>query len=246
MESIEEDQKHNTTKKMYQTINQFKKGYQHKFNVFRNKKGELAMNTKERAEVWKEYFDKLLNTEEPKELIKKGRKEISEVEEFTLEDVKKAIRNLKNKKAAGTDGIHPELIKYGGNMLLNRIYELLRQIWEEESISEEWKETIIVPIYKNGDRYRCDSYRGIALGNAAYKILANIIQEKIKPYIEKITRDYQNGFRDGRSIIDNIFVLKTINEKIWEYNQSVKYSFIFKRQMTEHIERHAMEMYGRN
>jgi len=28
------------------------------------------MNTKERAEMWKEYFDKLLNTEEAKELIK--------------------------------------------------------------------------------------------------------------------------------------------------------------------------------
>ena len=57
------------------------------------------MNTKEKAEKWKEYFDKLLNTEEPRGLIKKGNKEIGEdeveVEELTIEDVKKAIRNLK-------------------------------------------------------------------------------------------------------------------------------------------------------
>jgi len=33
---------------------------------------------------------------------------------------------------------------YGGNKLLNRIYELVRQIWEEERIPEERKETIIV------------------------------------------------------------------------------------------------------
>jgi len=50
------------------------------------------------------------------------------------------MRNLKNNKVAGTDGIHPELIKCGGNKLLNRIYELVRQIWEEERIPEEWKE----------------------------------------------------------------------------------------------------------
>ena len=84
---------------MYQTINQFKKGYQNKFSVIRNKKGELPMITKEKAEIWKGYFDKLLTTEEPRELIKKGNKEISkvevEVEECTIEDVKKAIRNLK-------------------------------------------------------------------------------------------------------------------------------------------------------
>ena len=78
-EPIEEDQKHNNIRKMYQTVNQFKKGYQHTFCIIRNKKGKLAMNTKERAEIWEEYFDILLNTEEPMELIKKGNKEIDKV-----------------------------------------------------------------------------------------------------------------------------------------------------------------------
>jgi hypothetical protein len=68
IESIEVDQNHNNTRKMYQTINQFKKGYQHKFNAIRKKKRELAVNKKEKAEIWKEHFDKLLNTEDPKEL----------------------------------------------------------------------------------------------------------------------------------------------------------------------------------
>ena len=154
------------------------------------------MNTKEKAEIWKKYFDKLLNTEESRELIKKGNKEISkdglEVEELTIEDVKNAIRNLKNSRVAGTDGIHPELTKYRGNKLLNRTYELVGQIWEEEWIPEELKETIIVPIHKTGDRNRCENNRGIALGNAAYQILSNIILGKIKPYIEKVMGDYQN------------------------------------------------------
>ena len=53
--------------------------------------------------------------EEPGELIKRGNNEISEVEveveveKLTIEDVKIAIRSLKNNKAAGTDGIHLEL-----------------------------------------------------------------------------------------------------------------------------------------
>ena len=93
------------------------------------------MNKKEKAEIWKEHSDKLLNTEDPKELIKTGNKETSEVEveEITIEDVEKAIRNLRN-KAAGTDGIHSELIKYGGNKLLSRMHDLVRQVWKEERI----------------------------------------------------------------------------------------------------------------
>jgi hypothetical protein len=130
IESIEEVQKHNNARKMYQRVNQFKKGYQHKFSIIRNKKGELEMNTKKKAEIWKEYFDKLLNTQEPRELIKKGNKEIDEVEveEVTIEDVKKTTRNLKNNKAAGTDEIHPKLMKYRGNKLLNGMYNLVRHL----------------------------------------------------------------------------------------------------------------------
>ena len=84
-------------------------------------------------------------------------------------------------------------------------------------------------MYKKVGRYRCEDYRWIALGNAAYKILANIILEKIKPYIEKIFGDYQNGFRDGRAVIDNRLALKIINEKIWEYNQSVQIIYWFSK-----------------
>jgi hypothetical protein len=43
--------------------------------------------------------------------------------------------------------------------------------------------------------------------------LSNIILEKIKPYIEKTTGSYLNGFQNGRSVIDNIFALKIINDK---------------------------------
>jgi len=41
-ESIEEDQRHNNTRKMYETVNQFKKGYQHKFSIIRNKKRRIG------------------------------------------------------------------------------------------------------------------------------------------------------------------------------------------------------------
>jgi len=57
------------------------------------------------------------------------------------------MRNLKNNKAAQTGGIHPGLIKYGGNKLLNRIYELVRQrrkVWP-------WKGPFVEKRNKNTD-----------------------------------------------------------------------------------------------
>ena len=93
-------------------------------------------------------------------------------------------------------------------------------------------------MYTNEEtRHRCENYRGIALGNSAYKILSNIILGKITPYIEKVMGDYQNGFRDGRSVIDNIFALKIINEKLWGIIRVYNIYFLtFKRHMTLYIE----------
>jgi len=90
---------------------------------------------------------------------------------------------------------------------------------------------------EKGDRDRWENYRGTALGNAAYNILANIILEKIKSYIEKITEDYQNGLRDRRSVTDNIFVLKIIMRKSGNIIRVFNiYLLIFKRHMTLYIE----------
>jgi hypothetical protein len=90
------------------------------------------------------------------------------------------------------------------------------------------------------DRDGRENYRGIALGNAAYKILSNIILGKIKPYIEKVMGDYQNGFRDGRSVTDNIHALRIINKKLWEYNESVQYLFIDFQKAYDPIHRDAL------
>jgi hypothetical protein len=55
------------------------------------------MNTKEKAEKWKHNFEKLLNTEEPNELLKTGNREINEaeLEELTTEDIKKGNEKFK-------------------------------------------------------------------------------------------------------------------------------------------------------
>ena len=49
----------------------------------------------------------------------------------------------------GIDQIPAELIQDGGNSLLTEIYKLVLAIWKIEMLTEQWKESIIVPIYKD-------------------------------------------------------------------------------------------------
>jgi len=62
-------------------------------------------------------------------------------------------------------------------------------------LSEKFKESIIVPIFKKGDKTDCSNYRGISLLSTTYKILFNILQSMSTPYAEEIIGDHQCGFR---------------------------------------------------
>jgi len=73
-------------------------------------------------------------------------------------EVEMAIEELKSHKSPGIDQIPAELIKTGGRKIPYEIYKLIISIWKKEELPEEWKESIVVPIYKKGDKTNCSNY----------------------------------------------------------------------------------------
>jgi hypothetical protein len=122
------------------------------------------------------------------------------VPEPSLVEVEIAIRKLKSYKSPGTDQIPSELIKAGGKTLCSEIHRFIWSIWNKEELSQQWKESIIVPIHNKGDKTDCNDYRGISLLSTAYKISSNILLAKLTPYVNEIIGDHQCGFRRNSSI----------------------------------------------
>ncbi|KAJ4449581.1 hypothetical protein ANN_00984 [Periplaneta americana] len=147
------------------------------------------------------------------------------IPEPTLYEVEIAIENLKNYKSPGIDKIPSELIQKGGSALSNEIYKLILAIWEKEIVPEQWKESIIVPIFKKGDKTNCSNFRGISLLLTSYKILSNILLRRLTPYVDEIIGDHQCGFRRNGSTIDQIYCIRQIMEKQWEYKGTVHQLF---------------------
>jgi hypothetical protein len=65
---------------------------------------------------------------------------------------------LKRNKSPGIDQIPAELIQAGGETLRFEIHKLNNFIWNKEELPEKWKESIIVPIYRKGDKMDCSNY----------------------------------------------------------------------------------------
>ena len=97
------------------------------------------------------------------------------VPEPSAAELKLAIDKLKCHKSPGIDQIPAELIKAGGRTICLEIHKLITYIWKKEKRPEEWKESIIIPIHKKGDKIDCNNYGGISLLPTTYKILSNIL-----------------------------------------------------------------------
>jgi hypothetical protein len=54
-------------------------------------------------------------------------------------------------------------------------------------IRKNWKESIIVPVHKKGDKADCINYRRTSLQSTSYKILSNILLSRLSLYIDEIT-----------------------------------------------------------
>jgi hypothetical protein len=92
----------------------------------------------------------------------------------------------------------------------------ITSVWNKEEMPDQWKESIIVPNHKTGDKTDCNNYRGISLLSTLYKILSNILLSPLSPYIDEIIGDHQCGFRRNRSTTDQIFCICQILKKKWE------------------------------
>ena len=88
---------------------------------------------------------------------------------------------------------------------------------------EEWKELIIVPIYKKGDKTDCSNFRGISLLPTMYRILSNILLSRLTAFAEEIIGDHQYGFQCNSQLLICIY---QILEKTLEYNEAVHNLFI--------------------
>jgi hypothetical protein len=86
------------------------------------------------------------------------------------------------------------MIQVGGNTLRSEIHKLINYIWNKEKLPQKWKEFIVVPVYKKGDKIECSNYRGISLLPSTYKILFNIRVSRLTTYLVEITGDHHCGF----------------------------------------------------
>jgi len=178
--------------------------------VNKGRRKKRTVDERIEQEEWKEHFMRLLGGVEHRVRVgeeRRGRE--GEEGEISGEEIKVAIKRIKERKATGVDGVPGEVWRYGGEDLTDWARDFCNKVWKGEGWPEEWKEGVIVPVFKKGKGKKAEDYRGITLMTTLYKIYTMVLTERLRLECEekKVIPQNQTGFRKGVGTMDNIYVV---------------------------------------
>ncbi|KAK3541097.1 hypothetical protein QTP86_013352 [Hemibagrus guttatus] len=119
---------------------------------------------------------------------------------------------MKSGKAVGPDDIPVEVWKCLGEAAVEFLTSLFNRVLESERMPEEWRRSVLVPIFKNkGDVQSCSNYSGITLMSHTMKLWERVVEARLRKVVEICEQQY--GFMPRKSTTDAIFALRILMEK---------------------------------
>ena len=242
-EEMEEAQKAGNARKLFQLIRATGPRKPSVSEVIKNANGSVIFNKEERLDRWAEHFNKQFSCPSATQLLPVENIHepwIVNTDPPSLAEVKECLCALKRHRAPGPDDLAPALLKDGGEIIARCLTDLLKSIWENECIPEDWGESIVVPIYKKGVRSECSNHRGISLVPVVTRLLASLLLRRLAPAHESFFREQQAGFRPGRGCIDQIFTLRQILEQRHVYRRPTILVFLDLKAAFDSVDRSAL------
>jgi len=127
----------NESKKYYKRIQDVTQEFKPRVNAWTDANGKILTEKEDIQRKWKEYFGSVLKAN-PDDTESTFFTAENEAIQPSYEEVTHVIKCLKNHKASGTDQILAEHLKKGGETLWRRIHHLIKFIWVQHKMPEEW------------------------------------------------------------------------------------------------------------
>ena len=113
----------------------------------------------------------------------------------TPTDVFDILTHLKPGKAPGLDDIPPRLLTECACGVSASLSKLFSRSFVECRLPKEWKDALVVPIFKGGEKFSSTNYRPITLLSLVSKSLEKIVFHKLNTYLQPFLTMSQSGFR---------------------------------------------------
>ena len=189
--------------------------------------GVVAVGGPELREVWRVHHSRVANEEFDwdRGTLTPAAPVLGPPPLITEEVVRRAIRDMKNGKAAGCSGLSAELLKAADDDVIGQVTDLLNAVVRERRIPDDWKRSVVVNVFKGkGDAQERGNYRGIKLLDQVMKLMERVVAGMIRKRVD--IDETQFGFTPGRGTADAVFILRQLIEKYAARNKELVLVFV--------------------
>ena len=120
---------------------------------------------------------------------------------------------MKTGKAMGLGGISAEVLKAGGETVVECMKIIIDNIWKTGDWPHDWTLSEIVTMPKVVGTQECNKHRTLSLISHGSKILLDIIRQNVAHYVNPEIAEHQFGFISGKGTTDAMLVLRNLTEK---------------------------------
>ena len=119
-------------------------------------------------------------------------------------EIRAAIKKLKVGKAAGLDGTSGEMIKAGGETVIQAIKTIIDNIWRTGVWPSAWTQSEIITLPKVPGTQDCSKHRTISLICHASKVLLEVIRSRLAHFVMSQIAEEQFGL--GQLMLSSPYV----------------------------------------
>ena len=105
---------------------------------------------------------------------------------------------MKDHKAQDIDVITSEVLKSGGEPMVEMLYTILNAVYHTEKPPKNWAQILNTPIHNKDDRQKLENYRAISLLSIPGKVFSRILLKRMKKKTKEATGESQFCFRPER------------------------------------------------
>ena len=126
-----------------------------------------------------------------------------------MEEVQNALKELKLGKSVDPAGLIKEVFIRGGSGLVNSVTAMFNAFKKNFDTPGQWGEMFITTLFKKeGSWKRLDNCRGIFIAMILQLIYEKVLKNRIAGVLEANMSKFQNGGAKGKSVTDNLFMLR--------------------------------------
>ena len=193
------------------------------FPSLRNTANELVFKDCDKAQLFAEHFSSVFSPSAPSSPSPTNFP-FSSYSAVTVSDI---LESLPNKVNTSPDGLPYIILKHCAVSLAKPITRLLNLSLSSGFIPDFWKTSIILPLFKKGDKHAFDNYRPIALTSSLCKITEKLVYDHLLAFFNSrnILPDSQHGFRQNKSVTTQL--LETFEIITSELDKDIPIDLIF-------------------